>query len=346
MDGKAIAARTLIQAAAVAGVVVCVLAVLRGAEVFLVAFAGILLAVLFHNIACWMATRSRLPPRWALGIAVVAPLLLIAAAAWLMAPDVARQASELADRLPKAARQLEDRLSSSGWAGPLMAQKERIGDAIAADWNVLSVAGQAFSSTLGALADAAIAGAIGLFVAIAPQTYVGGLLRLVPPHRRSRAREVLDETGSALASWLLAKLTAMLFIGLVTAVGLWLIGIDLALVLALIAALLSFVPNIGPVLAVVPAALIAVVGGVDKLGAVVALYLGVQAFESYVLTPVLQQKMLDLPPAITLVAQVLLGVLAGALGVILATPLLVVVMTMTRMLYVEDMLGDRGSQSG
>ncbi len=345
MNRPGLAARTLTQAAVVAFVALCVFAMLRGVQVFLVAFAGLLFAVLLHGAASWLASKSRLTPRWALAVAIVVPLLLMALAVWLVAPDVARQASELADRLPKAARQLEDRLTDSDWAGPLMAQKERIQDAISDDAGIFSLAGQAFSTTFGALGNLVIALAIGMFIAISPQTYVGGLLRLVPLHRRSRARQVLDETGSALASWLLAKLTAMVVIGLLTAIGLWFIGIDLALVLALLAALLAFIPNIGPVIAVVPAALIAMVGGVDKLGWVIALYVAVQAFESYLLTPVLQQRMLNLPPALTLSVQVLLGVLTGTLGLILATPLTVALITMTRMWYVEDMLGDDESRS-
>lgn len=345
MDGKGTAAHTLIQAAVVALVALCVFAVLRGAEVFLMVFAGILFAVLFHGAASWLASKSGLSSSWALVVAVVAPLLLIVAAVWLVAPDVARQASELADRLPKAVQQLEERLSNSDWASPLIAQKERIQDAIPIDSSVFSLAGKALSTTFGAFGNFVFALAIGLFVAIAPGTYIDGLLRLVPLQSRSRARQVLNETGSALGSWLLAKLTAMVVIGILTAVGLWFIGIDLVLVLALLAALLSFIPNIGPVIALVPAALIAMVGGIDKLGWVIALYVAVQAFESYLLTPVLQQRMLDLPPALTVGVQVLLGVLAGALGVILATPLTVAVMVMTQMWYVEDILGDHGSQS-
>jgi predicted PurR-regulated permease PerM len=351
MDSKAIAARTLVQAAVVALVALSVWAVLRGTQVFLVAFAGILLAVLLRTSANWLSAKTPLTPRWGLAIVVVAPLLLAAAAIWLLAPDIAKQASALADRLPEAVRQLKDQLARSDWAGPLMAQKERLQDALpgipgASDAfsasSAFGMAGRAFSTTFGALGNLVIVLAIGLFLAIAPQAYIGGLLRLLPLHRRARARQVLAETSSALASWLLAKLTAMVVIGVLTAVGLSFIGIDLALVLALLAALLSFIPNIGPVIAVVPAALIAMVVGIDKLGWVIALYVAVQAFESYVLTPVLQQKLLDLPPALTLSVQVLLGVLAGALGVILATPLTVALMTMTRMWYVEDILGDHG----
>ena len=126
---------------------------------------------------------------------------------------------------------------------------------------------------------------VGLFITISPAIYSNGLLHLVPCGRRERAREVLNATGATLGAWLMAKITAMVVIGLLTTLGLWILGIDLALVLGVIAALLSFIPNFGPVLAVIPAALIALVSGPDQLMHVVMLYLAVQAFESYLLTP-------------------------------------------------------------
>ena len=113
------------------------------------------------------------------------------------------------------------------------------------------------------------------------------------------------------------------------------------MVALVIAAMLSFIPNVGSILALVSAVLIARVAGPGEMLYVVTLYVGVQIVESYVLTPYLQQKMVESPPALTAGMQVLLGVLAGALGVILATPLTAVAMVMTRMWYAEDLLGDR-----
>jgi predicted PurR-regulated permease PerM len=133
----------------------------------------------------------------------------------------------------------------------------------------------------------------------------------------------------------------MMTIGVLTTLGLWVLGIDLALVLGVLAALLSFIPNIGPLIALIPAALIGLFGGPDMLLYVIALYAGIQMVESYVLTPVLQQSMVDLPPARTLGMQVVLGVLAGALGLILAAPLTAVAMVVVSMWYVQDVLGDR-----
>ena len=121
------------------------------------------------------------------------------------------------------------------------------------------------------------------------------------------------------------------------------IGTELALSLAILAALLTFIPNIGPILALVPAALLAMMHGPDKLIYVVSLYMGIQALESYVLTPLLQQQMIDLPPALIISMQILLGVLVGGLGIILATPLTAALLVLVKMVYIEDILQDPGS---
>lgn len=344
MDGKLVATRTLIQAGVLALVVLTSLLLLRGAEVFLVAFGGILFAILFQGGAGWLQDKTGLPNGWALLVTILGPLLLLALGTWLVAPDVASQAAELADRIPKAARQLESRFRELEWANRILEQKERIQESLPEGSKAVTIAAGFFSSTFGGLGNLVLALAIGLFLTINPGLYLRGLLRLVPLNKRDRAAEVLRATGSTLASWLLAKIIAMLVIGALTTAGLWLIGIDLSLVLGIIAAILSFIPNFGPIIAFVPAGLIAVIDGVGPLLYVALLYVGVQTLESYVLTPVLQQRMVELPPALTVGMQVLLGVLAGVLGVILATPLTAAAMVMVKMWYVEDLLGDRADE--
>lgn len=344
VDLRALAARTLIQSCVMASVVAACLVLVFGADVWFVVFAGILYAIILNRMASWITRETGLPETAAVTVSITGPLMLFVLAAWLLAPDVAEQASELAKRLPEATRQLRDDAMEYGWVVKLMAQFETLQEALPSNSRMMTFATGALGSTVGALGNILLAFVVGVFLAISPRTYVNGLMRLVPLNRRDRARDVLGETESTLAAWLTAKLISMAAIGVLTLIGLWVIGIDLALVLALIAALLSFIPNVGPVLAVVPAVLIALVGGPDDVLYVVALYVGVQAVESYVLTPYLQQKMVDLPPALTVGSQVLLGVLAGALGVILATPLTAAAMVMTRMWYVEDLLGDRQSK--
>ncbi len=341
MNGREIATRTLIQASVVAFLVSILMLVAKATEVLLLAFGGVLLAILFHGTAKWLSEKSGLAERWALATCLVVPLAITGWGGWLVTPAISDQAVELSDRIPRAVGQLEQQLGQTGWGRRLLDRKELLKDALPGDSNALGMAAGFFTSSFGALGNLVIALFIGLFLAISPHLYIHGFLHLVPPASRVRTREVLQQTGSALASWLIAKILAMAVIGVLTTVGLWSLGIDLALVLGLIAAILSFIPNIGPVVALVPAALIALIAGTGSLLYVVLLYVAVQTLESYVLTPMLQQRLVNLPPALTITMQVLLGVLVGALGVILAAPLTAAAMVMCRMWYVQDILGDQ-----
>lgn len=342
LEGRALAARTLIQASVLALVVLVAMLIVSVAHVFLIAFAGILFAILFRESARWIQ-RTGLPEPVALTTAIIAPVILFGVGAWWIAPDVATQASELARRIPESARELQQRVDSSDWGSRLLEQQKTMYDMLPDESEAVDLATRAAASLYNATVNLILALALGVFLAIDPGSYVGGLVRLVPIDRRARAREVLEATAEALAGWLLSKLIAMLVIGMLTTAGLALLGIDLALVLGVVAALLSFVPNVGPIIAMLPAALIALVDSPQTLLYVVLLYSGIQILESYLLTPLLQQRMVNLPPALALGMMFLFGVLAGAIGVILATPLTVAAMVMIRMWYVEDVLGDRPS---
>lgn len=341
MNNHELATKTLVQAAVVALVGAACLVLLFGAQVWFVVFAGVLYAVLLGRMSRWLSGRLCISYMSAVTLSILLPLLVVGGGAWYVAPDVSNQASELADRLPRAVARLRDDLLAYSWIARLVEQVEKHQDALPSGSRAVDFFAGALSSTLGAFGNILLAFVLGVFIAISPQTYVNGLMRLVPLERRARFREVLSATESALASWLITKLITMMAIGVLTWLGLWAIGIDLALLLALIAAMLSFIPNVGPVVALVPAVLIALVGDFNQVILVVVLYLAVQTIESYVLTPLLQQSMVDLPPALTISMQVLLGVFGGVMGIILATPLTAAAIVMTRMWYVEDLLEDR-----
>ena len=132
----------------------------------------------------------------------------------------------------------------------------------------------------------------------------------------------------------------MAVVALATALGLQLLGMPLAITLGLIAGLLGFVPGIGPILATVPAALVALLQSPLQVLYVVVLYVAVQLVEGYLLTPLVQRYTVALPPVLTVVGIVLLGVLLGGLGLVLAAPLTIVVFILVKMLYIEDVLGD------
>lgn len=339
-SGKALAKRTLIQSGIVALVALVVILAWQAIGVVLVTFAGILLAVFFLGLADWLAAHTPLPRTWTLAIVLIGLALLVAAGVWFLAPEVSRQLDRLSDELPAALGKAQGWLNQFHWVRRLQQAETPVTDMLPTASTAWSTVSGVFSSLFGIVGNGVIVLAVGVFVALNPSTYREGLLHLVPPAQRGRAREVLRATAQALESWLLAKVTAMIAIGVLTTLGLWLLGIELALSLGLIAAALSFIPNFGPILAVIPALLIALIHGPTDALYVVLLYVGVQAFETYLLTPMLQQRMVSLPPAVTIVMQVFFGVLAGGLGLLLATPLTAAGMVMIRMLYVQDMLGD------
>jgi predicted PurR-regulated permease PerM len=170
---------------------------------------------------------------------------------------------------------------------------------------------------------------------------VGGTIRLLPKKRRARIREVFGEAGETLRHWLVGRAILMALNGGLTALGLWLLGTPLALTLGILTGLLNFIPNVGPLIAGIPAVLIAWTQGGTQALHVFLLYLVLQNVDGYVLTPLVQQRTVSLPPALTILAQLLLGILAGTLGLLLATPLAAAALVFVKRLYVEDVLGDR-----
>ena len=133
----------------------------------------------------------------------------------------------------------------------------------------------------------------------------------------------------------------MIFIGLLTWIGLSIIGVPLALTLGLIAGLLSFIPNFGPIISALPALLLAFIDSPITAVYVLGLYIGVQLIESNIVTPLIERETVELPPALTIVFQLALAALVGGLGLVLATPLLAVIMVLVQMVYIEDVLDDR-----
>jgi predicted PurR-regulated permease PerM len=176
----------------------------------------------------------------------------------------------------------------------------------------------------------------GLFIAISPRTYMRGLIVLVPRSRRRRAGEVLPMAGVAMVQWMKGTALAMLFVGTISTVGLWLIGVPAALALGIIAGLLEFIPYIGPALSFIPAIVVALTISPQMALWVIGLYAVVQSLESTVVTPLLMKQMVKLPPALTLLFQTMMAALFGFLGLLLAVPILATSKILIEELYVES----------
>jgi len=328
-------------AAAVACAVVAALAVFwRGIDVLLLVFAGLLLAILLRGAADRIARATGLSGGWSLSLLLLAVLAVGGAGGWFVGSGVAEQFADLSEELPKAVATLRDRLASQRWGRELLGRLPEADGLVPDRGEVVSGVVGLASGTFGAIGSAVVVLFVGLFVAYEPGLYRRGLLRLVPPRGRRRAGEVLDAVGDALRGWMAGQAFSMTVVGVFTVLGLSALGVPLAIPLGIIAALLTFIPNIGPVLSVVPAVLLALPEGAGKALAVVGLFVAIQAIESNVLTPIVQRNLIALPPALVLSAQALLGVLLGTVGLLVATPLTAAAMVAVNMLYVEDVLGD------
>jgi predicted PurR-regulated permease PerM len=196
------------------------------------------------------------------------------------------------------------------------------------------------SSIFGAVAGLVLVIFIAMYVAADPGVYRQGILHLVPHHRRERAEEYVDTLSRTLRQWLVARLMAMVLIGLITGGALAVLKIKGAAALGLLAGLLEFVPFFGPIASAVPAIGIALLDSPQKALYVVILYLIVQQLEGNVITPLLLEKRLDIPPILTVVAVAALGVVFGVIGMLIAEPLLAAILVTTKMLYVNDVVGD------
>lgn len=309
-------------------------------DALLLVFAAILLACLLRGLADFLSDKTRLSSGWSLALIVLVLTVALSGVVWLLAPRVAAQTDQLTQRLTSSAQQLTAQISRYEWGqrvldqAPTLAQLTRGGNIVARVTGV-------FSTTFGVIADVVLVLFIGLYLAINPGVYVRGAVRLFPKARRERFTQVLGEIGLTLRRWLFGRALLMISNGVLTTVGLWLLGIPLALTLGVVAGLLNFVPNIGPIVAAVPAVLIGWTISPAYALYVLLLYVFLQNLDGYVFTPLVQERTVALPPALTIVAQLLFGVLAGSMGVLLATPLTAATVVLVRRLYLEDVLGDK-----
>ena len=181
---------------------------------------------------------------------------------------------------------------------------------------------------------------VAIYIAVSPDTYHQGLVRLFPKADREKAGEVLTITATVLRRWLVTQLIAMVVIGVVTTIALTMLDVRAAFALGLIAGLLEFVPTIGPILSAVPAIAMALLDSPEKALLVTLLYVGIQFAENHLLIPMLMSEGLDLPPALTIVAQALMALVFGFLGLLVAVPFVAAALVPIKLLYVRGVLGD------
>lgn len=302
----------------------------------LLLFAAVLLACALRLASTAIHTRTGLAQGWCLLLVIVLLVAVFAGVGWWRGPVIAAQATDIGGQLGTRAQELWTRIGSLEWA-PNAAAHIRSSLSSSAEKIGAFVTGFA-GTALGAGGSLLLILATGLFLAIDPATYRDGAVRLLPVPWRPRGREVLLGVGHALQLWFMGQLLDMLVVACLIGAGLFLLGVPLALTLALFAGLLNFIPFIGALAGAAPAVLIAFGQSPQQALYVAILFVVVQTIEGNVIAPVIQKRTVSLPPALTIFSQTILGTLFGAMGLILATPVMAMLLVGVRMVYVESVL--------
>jgi predicted PurR-regulated permease PerM len=302
------------------------------AYVLLLAFAGILGAIVLDAITEWVRGRMRLSRDRAYLIVLAGVTSLIGVAIWQLAPRLIVQVSQLVQVVPRAIENLHYFLNQHGWGQALLENAPASLGMYTLLGRVTNIALKMIEAAGGMLVIAVVAA----YVAARPGHYVRGLLVLFPPSSRGRVQEVLAETAHMLRRWMLGQLVPMTVLGIATIIGLWLLNIPLVFTLGLFTGLMIFIPYIGAFIAFLLTTVVTLSKDPSEVPYVVIFFLAVHIAEGYFLTPLVQRRAVYLPPALTILAQVLMAVLLGFLGLALATPMAAAVLTMVKMLYLHE----------
>ncbi len=316
--------------AIVALLVVGILIVRVAFNVLLMALAGSLIAVYFHGLGDLIQKKTKLSRRFAMIISVAGTFVIIGLLLWFIGAKIQSQVTQLNNNLPHNISTAKAKLSQSALGQKLL-------DFTSGDnsQKLAATAQTFFSTSFGVLGDLYITLFLGIFFTASPSLYKNGILILIPENKKQLASDITDRISIALKGWLKGMLLSMVLITILITIGLSIMGIPAALVLGLITGILEIVPNFGPLIAMIPGVLLALTVGVNTGIIVALLYIVSQTIVANIVTPLIQKKMINLPPALTLISQLIMGTLSGALGIILAVPLLAILVILIDELYVK-----------
>lgn len=300
-------------------------------NVLLLLFAGVLIAIYFVGLAKLIQRHLSWRAGFCLTISIVGSLLLLIGFFWFAGNSIASQVSEFREVLPAAVDNVKGWMDNNAIGRRVleMASSDEVSS------KASGLVQRFFQSTFGVLGDVYVVLFLGILFTVSPRSYTDGLVQMVPAEGKKKADSMMERLGMSLRKWLKGQILAMFVVFILTAVSLLIMGIPLWLVLSLIAGLLNFIPNFGPLIAMIPAVLIGFLQGPTTALVIAGVYIIIQTIESSFVTPQIQKKMLDVPPALIIIAQLVMGVLTGGWGLILATPVMVVLMVTVKELYID-----------
>lgn len=311
------------------------------AEVLLLVFAAVLLAVGLDGLARATTRWMPISRGWALVAVALGIAAITIAALGASAARLVQQFQELSGAVMDFVNRVQDWLTEQGAFAMMEDMNGANGTLSQAAGDVAGHAMTFGLSAAGAVTSIIILIVLTLFLAANPSLYRGGTLRLVPPDRRPVAEDTLSALAHALRWWFLGQLASMVLLGVTVGLGLLVLGIELWLALAVLTALLTFIPFLGPLIATVPIVAVGFAEGTQTGLIILAGYIVIQNIEGNILVPMIQHKAVNLAPALLIALQVLLSLVFGVVGLILAAPLTIVGMVAVQKLWVEHTLGEK-----
>jgi predicted PurR-regulated permease PerM len=315
-------------------------------QVILLAFTAVIFATLLNRLVRKLQ-RGGIRHGIAVSIAVFTVLAVLAGFFAIVVPSITDQWQQLVDLVPDAFQELRQ---TYGWIQNLIPLQllqdiENFEDFQGFMRNIPAVNGnwvdsifRVFSSSLSFVLNLFLVIFVTVMLLANPKPYRRIFILLFPAFYRDRIDEVLTLSERALLGWFIGILFNMTVIAVFSGIGLFALGIPLALVNALLAGVLTFIPNLGPVLSVIPPAALGLLENPWKALAVIILYIVIQQVESNILTPLVMQHQVSLLPAITLLSQVAFAVFFGLLGLFLALPIVIVAQVWLKEILIKDIL--------
>jgi predicted PurR-regulated permease PerM len=302
-------------------------------DVILIAVAAVVIAMLLRLGAEQFSRWLRFPDRIALGASILLVVAILAGAAYLFGTRISSELIDVLHRADSAQEEISTMLQGSGF-GRLVLSHITSGT-----FSVAAFFGQIFTFSATALEAIIVAVIAGIYIAAEPSLYQNGLIKLFPPEHREHARETAEAIATALRLWLLGQLMQMAIIGLLSGFAAWLIGLSSPAALGLIAGIAEFIPYVGPILAAVPAVLVAATKDFSAIWWTIGAYVLIHQNEGNLLVPAIQRRMVLIPPAVMLLGIVSISFVFGFTAIIFAAPITVMLFVLIKKLYVRDTLG-------
>lgn len=313
-------------------------------QVLLLAFAAVVFATVINKLVTTLQNSLKLTRKTAIFISVSSVLIFTIGFIALVIPPFIDQFEELVTLVPIGLEQLS---SWNQWLNNLLPDNvnEDIRGLASLTQNLRAWTNglinnffSLFSSTLTIVINSLLVIVVTIMLLVNPTPYRQTFLLIFPAFYRRRIQTILNKCENNLAGWAIGILFNMAAIAILSGIGLWALGIRLPLANCLLAGILTFIPNLGPVLSVVPPTAMALLDAPWKALAVVILYVVIQQVESNILTPIVMKRQVSLLPAITLLSQVAFAVFFGIFGLFLALPITVVAQVWLKEIVVKDIL--------